>query len=117
TSIDPETLFILSEGRSGTPPSAEMKVFSDGGYAFVRSPRPQSPGDIGKSGYLALSAAFHSRAHKHADDLNLVWYDKGQQILTDSGRYGYGELLPPDSPLRKEGFYYASAERQYFEGT
>lgn len=117
TSIDPETLFILKDGKVGDPPSTEMQVFPDGGYAFVRSPRPQSPGELGKSGYLAFSAAFHSRAHKHADDLNLVWYDKGQQILTDSGRYGYGELLPPDSPLRKDGFYYASPERQYFEGT
>lgn len=116
-SIDPETLFILKDGKGGTPPSAEMKVFPEGGYAFVRSPRPQAAGDLEKSGYLAFSAAFHSRAHKHADDLNVVWYDRGQQILTDSGRYGYGELLPANSPLRNEGFYYASPERQYFEGT
>src|SRR5699024_9597821 len=38
-------------------------------------------------------------------------------ILTDSGRYGYGELLPDKSPLRREGFYYAAPERQYVEGT
>ncbi|MGP9681655.1 glycosyltransferase [Brachybacterium sp. AOP3-A1-3] len=116
-SIDPETLFILKNGKDGTPPSVEMKVFSEGGYAFVRSPLPKAAGDLEKSGYIAFSAAFHSRAHKHADDLTLVWYDRGQQILTDSGRYGYGELLPPNSPLRNEGFYYASTERQYFEGT
>lgn len=116
-SIDHETLFIISDGEAGTPPSAEMKVLSDGGYAFVRSPRPQSPSELRNSSYLAFSAAFHSRAHKHADDLNIVWYDKGQQILADSGRYGYGDLLPPDSPIREKGFYYASAERQYIEGT
>lgn len=116
-SIDSETQFILSEGASGTRPQREMAVFQEGGYAFVRSPQPQGEGTLLQSSYLAFSASFHSRAHKHADDLNLVWFDRGQQILTDGGRYGYGSLLPSDSPLRKEGFYYAAPERQYVEGT
>ncbi|MGO2559295.1 glycosyltransferase [Brachybacterium sp.] len=116
-SIDPHTQFILSEGEDGIPPTSELAVFSDGGYAFVRSPQPDGDGSFRDLGYLAFSAAFHSRAHKHADDLNVVWFDRGQQILTDSGRFGYGDLLPPDSPLRKEGYYYAAPERQYVEGT
>src|SRR5699024_7790375 len=117
TSLDPYTLFTLSDGRRGKAPGQELAVFRDGGYAFVRSPAPQGPGELAASGYLAFSAAFHSRAHKHADDLNLVWYDRGTEILVDSGRYGYGNLLPTDSPLRKKGFYYGSEERQYVEGT
>ena len=117
TSIDPHTQFILSDGHRGEVPSKELAVFRDGGYAFVRSPSPQGPGERARSGYLAFSAAFHSRAHKHADDLNVVWYDRGSEILVDSGRYGYGDLLPADSPLRKKGFYYGSPERQYVEGT
>lgn len=117
TSLDPHTLFILSDGRRGETPSKELAILRDGGYAFVRSPAPQGPGELAASGYLAFSAAFHSRAHKHADDLNLVWYDQGTEILVDSGRYGYGDLLPADSPLRKKGFYYGSPERQYVEGT
>lgn len=117
TSLDPHTLFVLSDGRRGEAPGQELTVFRDGGYAFVRSPAPQGPGELAASGYLAFSAAFHSRAHKHADDLNLVWYDRGTEILIDSGRYGYGDLLPADSPLRKKGFYYGSKERQYVEGT
>jgi len=117
TSIDPHTQFILSDGRRGEAPGKELAVYRDGGYAFVRSPAPQGPGELAASGYLAFSAAFHSRAHKHADDLNVVWYDRGTEILVDSGRYGYGDLLPADSPLRKKGFYYGSPERQYVEGT
>lgn len=117
TSLDPETEFLLTRGERGTASSQELAVFPDGGYAFVRSPAPQTGEEIARSGYLAFSAAFHSRAHKHADDLNLVWYDRGAEILVDSGRYGYGDLLPADSPLRKKGFYYGSPERQYVEGT
>lgn len=117
SSIDPATLFLLSDGRQGTPETEELAVYRDGGYAFVRSPQPSAAGELGRGGYLAFSAAFHSRAHKHADDLNVVWFDRGLQVLTDSGRFGYGDLLPPDSPLRNEGFYYATPERQYVEGT
>lgn len=117
TSLDPHTEFILSDGRRGEASGQELAVFREGGYAFVRSPAPQGPGELAASGYLAFSAAFHSRAHKHADDLNLVWYDRGTEILVDSGRYGYGDLLPADSPLRKKGFYYGSKERQYVEST
>ncbi|MDT0212629.1 heparinase II/III family protein [Rothia sp. ARF10] len=116
-SIDPQTEFILSDGSRGERPTEELAVYPAGGYAFVRSPQPTGPGTLRDSGYLAFSAAFHSRAHKHADDLNVVWFDRGQQILTDGGRFGYGDLLPPDSPLRSQGFYYAAPERQYVEGT
>src|SRR5699024_6135284 len=76
TSLDPYPLFTLRDGRRGKAPGQELAVFRDGGYAFVRSPAPQGPGELAASGYLAFSAAFHSRAHKHADDLNLVWYDR-----------------------------------------
>lgn len=116
-SIDPHTRFILTDGARGEAPTEELAVFPDGGYAFVRSPQPSAAGKLAESGYLAFSAAYHSRAHKHADDLNVVWYDRGRQILTDAGRFGYGELLPKDSPLREEGFYYAAPERQYVEST
>ncbi|PQZ86554.1 glycosyltransferase [Arthrobacter sp. MYb222] len=117
SSLDPVTEFILSDGKRGVKPSAELAVFNEGGYAFVRYPAPKNSHELANASYLAFSAAFHSRAHKHADDLNFVWYDRGTEILVDSGRYGYGDLLPADSPLRSQGFYYGSVERQYVEGT
>lgn len=117
SSADEQTLFILTDGAQGRPPTQEMAVFRDGGYAFVRSPRPAGPGNLARSGYLAFNAAFHSRAHKHADDLSVTWYERGQEILVDGGRYGYGERLPADSPLRAQGFFYAEPERQYVEST
>ncbi|MGP9650365.1 heparinase II/III domain-containing protein [Glutamicibacter sp. AOP38-B1-38] len=116
-SIDAATRFILTDGKFGLANDRELAAFADGGYAFVRSPQPKNPGELAKTGYLAFSAGFHSRAHKHADDLNVIWYDRGHQILTDAGRFGYGDLLPADSELRKEGFYYSSPERQYVEST
>lgn len=116
-STDEQTRYILSDGTTGKKVTREIAVYQDGGYAFVRSPQPDQQGDLKKSGYLAFSAAFHSRTHKHADDLNVVWYDRGQEVLIDAGRFGYGELLPEGSPLRRKGFYYAAPERRYVEGT
>ena len=115
--LDQNSRFIFTDGKMGVPNDAEMAVFPDSGYAFVRSPQPANPGDLIKSSYLAFMASFHSRAHKHADDLTFTWFDRGRELLVDSGRFGYVDLLPADSPDRQLGFYYGSAERQYVEST
>lgn len=116
-STDVNTNFLISRGREGSPNAQTLAVFPAAGYAFVRDPQPVSVDDHERPAYLALSAAFHSRAHKHADDLNFVWSDHGQEILVDAGRYGYGELLPPNDPKRLDGYYYGVPERQYVEST
>jgi hypothetical protein len=116
-STSPTTEFLLSRGRRGVPNVRELDVLPEAGYAIVRSPQPAGTDDHTRSSYLFLSAAFHSRTHKHADDLTFTWYDREQEILIDAGRYGYVELLPKDSPLRLEGYYYRTPERQYAEAT
>lgn len=116
-SISETTQFILSDGREGTPESSELFALPETGYAVVRSPQPTVEGDLRSSSYLAFMAGFHSRAHKHCDDLSMVWTHRGFEVLVDGGRYGYGDLLPKKSPLRKEGYYYDSPERQYVESS
>lgn len=112
---DSSTRWIRTDGKSGEPETSEMLVLPESGYVFVRSPQPAHPNERLSSSYLAFQAGFHSRTHKHADDLSFVWFDRGQEILIDAGRWGYGPLLPADSPLREEGFYYSAPERQYVE--
>ena len=51
---------------------------------------------------LSLTAQFHSRQHKHADDLSFHYCAKGRQLLVDSGTYTY---------------QYDSLERMYVEST
>ncbi|WP_256840474.1 glycosyltransferase [Ornithinimicrobium faecis] len=114
---EPTTLWISTDGKLGHPAEEEMLALPSSGYAFVRSPQPQVQGARMESSYLAVQAGFHSRAHKHADDLSFVWFDRGQEICIDAGRYGYGELLAPDDPQRADGFYYSGRERQYVESS
>lgn len=117
SSINPNTQFILSDGKTGSADRRELMVLPETGYAVVRSPQPQMVGARIASSYLAFQTAFHSRAHKHADDLTFVWFDRGCELVVDSGRFGYIDLLPANAPDRKLGFYYAAPERQYVEST
>ena len=56
------------------------------GYGVVRS-APDVPPT--RSSMLFQTASFHPAGHKHADCLSFVWQEGGQNILIDSGKYGY----------------------------
>jgi hypothetical protein len=109
--------FVFSRGERGMPDERALRVLREAGYAIVRSPQPRGTRDHDRAGYLVLAAGFHSRAHKHADDLTVCWFDRGRELLIDSGRYGYVDLLPADSPMRQRGYYYGAPQRQYVEST
>jgi hypothetical protein len=57
------------------------------GYAMVRTD-PAVP--VAGSAMLFLTASFNSQTHKHADCLSLIWQEAGEDLLIDSGKYGYG---------------------------
>lgn len=114
---DPVTYFVASGGEHGTPPAEETLLLSEAGYAVVRAPAPTTGSELRASSYLTLMGAFHSRTHKHADDLSITWFDRGIELLIDSGRFGYLDLLPKGHPDRNRGFFYSRPERQYVEGS
>ncbi len=113
----PHTAFLVREGAVGEPNPQELLLLEQSGYAFVRSPQPVGRDDHRSAGYLTLMAGFHSRTHKHCDDLSITWFDAGEELLIDAGRFGYLDQLPADSPLRDQGFFYGRPERQYVERT
>ena len=98
---------------NGTEPT--IGDYTQSGYAFVRVPNSSNP-QCSHDTYLAFTAAFYSRVHKHADDLTFDWYENGIPILLDSGRYGY-EGGSPDKALQDLGFWYADPKRIYVEST
>ena len=102
-----------ARGGAGAVESAELKVFPKSGYAIVRQ-----RGNRERSGTcLAQTCAFHSRVHRHADDLSFVWFDRGRRILIDPGRFGYLGRTEVQSDLWKDGFWYADPRRIYVEST
>jgi Heparinase II/III-like protein/Heparinase II/III N-terminus len=113
----PEMRAVVTGGALGQLPSEPVAVFPDSGYAVVRVAAVDAPLDFSKSSYLAQTAAFHSRTHKHADDLSFVWSDRGSALLVDAGRYGYIGKLAPESELGQDGHWYSDPNRIYCETT
>lgn len=114
--LTPQMRFWASGGKVGTPSPGIMRVFQDGGYWVVRAPG-DDPHQLMSHSYLALNAAFHSRTHKHADDLSFVWFERGCNILVDAGRYGYIGKTEQDSDLWRDGHWYSDPWRVYCEST
>ena len=65
-----------------------LKVFHQGGLAIHNT-----SSDKGKS-QLVFSAQFHSRQHKHADHLTILYHLNGHPLLVDAGTYTYQYDLP-----------------------
>lgn len=109
---------VASAGHIGRPPRQLVRKFAAGGYLVMRSRWPDGESDPGDAAYLAMMGAFHSRVHKHADDLSIVWWDAGRHLLVDAGRYGYvGGSLPKGSEAARLGYWYADPSRMYCEST
>jgi Heparinase II/III-like protein/Heparinase II/III N-terminus len=73
-------------GAEPDPPAQELvercsglRTFPRSGYAMVRD----------DESYLFVTAAFHSGAHKHADDLSYCLYEGGRLLVGDAGNAGY----------------------------
>jgi Heparinase II/III-like protein/Heparinase II/III N-terminus len=83
------TLPTIGDTNAGVEPTAAvqeqaarssgLRAFPRSGYCMVR--------DGGS--YLFVTAAFHSEAHKHADDLSYCLYEDGRQLVGDAGNPGY----------------------------
>ena len=109
--------YVVSGGKFGQAPEEGLKIFPESGYGLVRSAGERAKKDYARSSYLLFNAAFHSRTHKHADDLSILWADRGVNILVDAGRYGYVGKTTQGDPLWNDGFWYSDPRRVYCEST
>lgn len=82
--FDPRARWLVSGGAAGQRPESGIWVFPEAGYAIFRD--EDAPGG---AAYLFLTAAHHSRNHKHMDTGSFEWSDRGRRILIDSGKWGY----------------------------
>lgn len=100
--VAPELAYVVTHGRNGAPPEERSRILQKSGYAVFRNDWPGVDEDWEQCSYLIFSAGFHSRTHKHADDLTFEWWDAGRPLVVDAGRYGY---------------YYDDPARVYCEST
>ncbi|MBV8889699.1 MAG: heparinase II/III family protein [Alphaproteobacteria bacterium] len=113
---DPLMRWALSQGRLGEPIPYGLKVFGEGGWLAVRA-KPRATASCAEESYLLQWAGFHSRTHKHADHLSFLWFDAGEEVVVDAGRYFYSHRTEPDSPEYRQGYWYGDPHRMYVEST
>ena len=65
-----------------------LKVFNKGGFVIENVSQKNS------FSQLVFTAQFHSRQHKHADDLSIVYSLNNLPFLVDAGRFTYQYDLP-----------------------
>jgi len=112
---DPALRYLLSQGRLGEPPAPGLKHAIDAGYVLHRGVVGAGPEAAPSTSYFLQQGGFHGFTHKHCDDLSFIWHDRGREILTDAGRYGYRGTTPRRSELRRLGFFYSDPKRIFCE--
>ncbi|WP_422126745.1 heparinase II/III family protein [Thioalkalivibrio sulfidiphilus] len=113
----PEMRYHVTSGRLGHAHERHWAIFPQSGYFVARHPAARQPEALPGSSYLAQTCAFHSRTHKHADDLSFIWSEFGTDILVDAGRYGYLGKTRQGDPLWHDGHWYSDPNRVYCEST
>lgn len=81
---DPGYQYAVSAGARGVAPQKTNVVFPDAGYAIFRDSWEKKE----KGTYIHFTASYHSKSHKHADDLS-VWLYAGGDVITEAGPNGY----------------------------
>jgi hypothetical protein len=110
--------FVATDGEQGRLPPDQVRAFPEAGYVVFRAPPANAANaPFHEYSHLVQTAAFHSRTHKHADDLSFSWWDRGRELLSDAGRYGYLGKTVQGDPLWTEGYYYSDPGRVFVEST
>ena len=80
------TEYTVSQGTTGQPPAATVRVF-DGGYVVGRD----SWTDLPASTYWTLRFGPGRDLHGHEDHTSVTFWSAGNEVLIDSGHGGYGD--------------------------
>lgn len=75
--------YLYSNGGNNNHPNKKFSWFNDAGLVVVRENWTKN------SELLYLSAGFHSRVHKHADDFTFGWFNGTKPAILDTGIYKY----------------------------
>lgn len=77
--------WAASLGASGTHPSASSALYTNGGYAFGRS----TWDPFARASYYSLRFGPGYKFHGHQDHQQLTMSAYGEEVIVDSGHYGY----------------------------
>jgi len=117
--IHPWMKFVLTRGVEGEEPTHGCVAIEDAKVAIIQTSLHEN-----ESYYLMMTGAFHSRVHKHADDLSFVLSLNNEDIFVDSGKYNFDEKDPYRMYMRSsfahntvsiEGLAYDLRQEDFFD--
>lgn len=86
---NPAFEYVLTQGRSGTPPPHTSIFFRSAGQTMFRSGWGEGS-DFLDAAYLTFNVGAYRSLHSHLDALGFTLYDNGATLLPDAGLYTYG---------------------------
>lgn len=101
---------VCQSAMQSLPPRRHIEILHDSGYAFINISNKKHI-----DSYVAFIGAFHSREHKHCDDLSFIWNEGMMEILIDSGKFNYKGRFSIGTEEYAQGFWYNSPPRIYVE--
>lgn len=101
---------VCQSAMQSLPPRRHIEILHDSGYAFINISNKKHI-----DSYIAFIGAFHSREHKHCDDLSFIWNEGMMEILIDSGKYNYKGRFSIGTEEYAQGFWYNATPRIYVE--
>ncbi len=85
----PWVMYSLTAGKEGVRPCNTSMVYPDAGVAILRD-EWKTGNCFAQTTYLMVQSSFtYHMGHKHADDLGLVLYSRGEDIFVGPGVYAY----------------------------
>ncbi len=85
--------YIAYKGEKGSKPEKLDRVYPDSGYAVLRNQWEINNNTV----QVVFHASFHTKTHKHHDDLSFIVYGHKQPLLIDTGKYNYNYHDPKRS--------------------
>ncbi|WP_404322671.1 heparinase II/III family protein [Cytobacillus firmus] len=108
----PEMMYAFTEGKLGSVPDKKAVNLSNQ-FAIFRQHWGESE-PFEQSVFFAMTAGYHSKAHKHPDDLSIELYGFGGDYIVETGRYAYLAGTERSMAMKTEAHNVVQVEGQEF---
>ncbi|WP_404322672.1 heparinase II/III family protein [Cytobacillus firmus] len=108
----PEMIYSFTKGKSGIVPEKKALNLSNQFAVFRQHWGESEPFE--QSVFFGMTAGYHSKAHKHPDDLSIELYGFGGDYIVETGRYAYLAGTERSTAMKTEAHNVVHVEGQEY---